>query len=66
MRLLKPMLTALVVLAGASFGGAQETKTNKTFIDYYLPTLKIGFLTANVCGAAMDRDLQCATGSSKQ
>ncbi len=51
-RLLKPVLTALAVLAGARFGGAQEAKTNKTFIDYFLPTPIISSLTTNVWGAA--------------
>ena len=44
-RVLKPALTALAVLARASFGGAQETKTNKTFIDYFSTTPIVGFLT---------------------
>ena len=48
---LKTLLTALAVLAGASFGGAQEIKTNKTFIDYFLPTPIVGSLTTNVWGA---------------
>ncbi|MGA2853188.1 MAG: glycoside hydrolase family protein [Verrucomicrobiota bacterium] len=52
MHLLKPMLTALAVLAGASFGIAQETKTNKTFIDYFLPTPIVGSLSTNIWGAA--------------
>ena len=51
-RLLTPMLTALAVLAGASFAGAQETKTNKTFIDYFMPTPIVGVLATNVWGAA--------------
>src|ERR1051325_363169 len=51
-RSLKPTLTALAVLAIASFGVAQETKTNKTFIDYFLPTPIVGSLTTNVWGAA--------------
>ena len=49
---LKMMFTALTVLAGTGFGGAQETKTNKTFVDYFLPTPIVGSLTTNVWGAA--------------
>jgi hypothetical protein len=52
MRLLKPVLTALAVIAGASFGAAQETKTNKAFIDYFLPTPIVGSLTTNIWGAS--------------
>lgn len=51
-RFLKPTLTALVLLAGASFAGAQEAKTSKTFIDYFLPTPIVGSLTTSVWGAA--------------
>ena len=51
-RFLKPTLAALALLAGASFARAQETKTNKTFIDYFLPTPIVGSLTTNVWGAA--------------
>ena len=51
-RLLKPTLTALAVLVGANFGVAQETKTSKTFIDYFLPTPIVGSLTTNIWGAA--------------
>ncbi len=50
--LLKPALTLFAVLAGANFGGAQETKTNKAFIDYFLPTPIVSSLTTNVWGAA--------------
>jgi hypothetical protein len=48
----KTLLTALAVLAAAGFAGAQETKTNKTFIDYFLPTPIVSSLTTNVWGAA--------------
>jgi hypothetical protein len=50
--LLKPAFTALALLAGAHFGVAQETKTSRTFIDYFLPTPIVGSLTTNVWGAA--------------
>jgi hypothetical protein len=50
MCLLKPMLTALAVLAGANFGVAQEVKTNKTFIEYFLPTPIVGSLTTPIVG----------------
>jgi len=50
--LLKPAFTALALLAGAHFGVAQETKTSRTFIDYFLPTPTVGSLTTNVWGAA--------------
>ncbi|MGO8766553.1 MAG: glycoside hydrolase family protein [Limisphaerales bacterium] len=51
-RFFTPALTALAVLATVQFSGAQETKTNKTFIDYFLPTPIVGSLTTNVWGAA--------------
>jgi hypothetical protein len=46
------LLTSLAVLAGANIGVAQEAKTNKTFIEYFLPTPIVGSLTTNVWGAA--------------
>ena len=57
---LKIIVAVLTVLAGAGLGGAQETKTNKTFIDYFLPTPIVGSLTTNVWGAATvgPRDLK--------
>lgn len=59
-RFLKPTLAALALLASADFGAAQEAKTNKTFIDYFLPTPIVGSLTTNVWGAATvgPRDLK--------
>jgi acetyl esterase/lipase len=35
----------------ANVGVTQETKTNKTFIDYFLPTPIVGSLTTNIWGA---------------
>ena len=39
-------------LIGANFGVTQEAKTNKTFIEYFLPTPTVGSLTTNIWGAA--------------
>ena len=49
-RSLSPAITALAVLASVQSSDAQETKTTKTFIDYFLPTPIIGSLTTNIWG----------------
>ena len=52
LRLLALTLTALALFAAANFGAAQQARTNKTFIDYFLPTPIVGSLTTNIWGAA--------------
>jgi hypothetical protein len=59
-RFLAPAVTAWALLAAANFGAAEEAKTNKTFIDYFLPTPVVGALTTNIWGATnvLPRDSQ--------
>lgn len=48
----KILLIAFAVITGARCGYAQDAKSTKTFIDYFLPTPIVGKLSKDVWGAA--------------